>query len=710
MSGSSEMRLTVRTMEKLISHALECIYSDQGAPFADVLHALVPEEKPDVATLARAYTAIRVATRLTDPLCDSDVRNAVEEYQKTISLIGAPCIERVRYLLKETAELQAQRMHLAILKGKLALRDDEYSYEAGLYRLQIETKGPPPPAKREKLRDVSSRMADLSRQIKSRELELLKESNPAAYNDRVVEEQALSLQAENASLENSKDASEALDLIKKMDLELADLLRTEKTKEASHIESTKKDDTRPPPQKHSSSIIITTLSGLAFCYLLGYSIGHQGWSALLWVPIGYVVALFAAAQIFLPLILALPRAVLLLFKKQIKIGVIVPILVTPLKWVLALGIGLFLVGFIFPKTADELYANAALNLSLNLGTLSILLSPISRKSRADFWDDFEKRFQKYYTEAFYAASPSASAARTESDSGHSVVDQDKEKLLRKQIVSAERDLELLENPETIYGFGLAYSNGDDCEKDERAARECFAIAAGKGLAMAQHALALMYENGQGGPQDYAEAIRFYSMAADQEYAASQNNLGTLYELGSGVAKSEDRAIFWYRKAAKNGDPNGHSNTNRLEETMERDNYFNIVGEVDAFLDTHNVHIGDSSLLPYPKQKAMYAVKWNVAYCEDGLKSTTDPALVARYTKLISNLEIVFTLLARDWHDIEPSDKEAVARLSSCKEFPDWALPLKLKYLNERAAAEEAYAVASQVMEDKVREEQKRSAN
>jgi len=105
-----------------------------------------------------------------------------------------------------------------------------------------------------------------------------------------------------------------------MDLELADLLRTEKTKEASHIESTKTDDTRPPPQKHSSSIIITTLSGLAFCYLLGYSIGHQGWSALLWVPIGYVVALFAAAQIFLPLILALPRAVLLLFKKQIKIG------------------------------------------------------------------------------------------------------------------------------------------------------------------------------------------------------------------------------------------------------------------------------------------------------------------------------------------------------------------------------------------------------
>jgi hypothetical protein len=303
-------------MEKLISHALECIYSDQGAPFADVLHALVPEEKPDVATLARAYTAIRVATRLTDPLCDSDVRNAVEEYQKTISLIGAPSIERVRYLLKETAELQAQRMHLAILKGKLALRDDEYSYEAGLYRLQIETKGPPPPAKREKLRDVSSRMADLSRQIKSRELELLKESNPAAYNDRVVEEQALSLQAENASLENSKDASEALDLIKKMDHELADLLRTEKTKEASHIESTKKDDTRPPPQKHSSSIIITTLSGLAFCYLLGYSIWHQGWSALLWVPIGYVVALFAAAQIFLPLILALPRAVLLLFKNS----------------------------------------------------------------------------------------------------------------------------------------------------------------------------------------------------------------------------------------------------------------------------------------------------------------------------------------------------------------------------------------------------------
>ena len=269
---------------------------------------------------------------------------------------------------------------------------------------------------------------------------------------------------------------------------------------------------------------------------------------MLWVPIGYFSALFIAAQIFLPLILGIPRAVLLFFKGRIKIGVLGPIFLKPLIWVLALFALSFSVGFFSPETADKLYANAALNLSLNLGTLSILLSPISRKSRADFWADFEGTFNRYYTEAYF----------------------------------------------------------------------------------------------------------------------------------SDTLKSK------------------------------RDRYADIAGEVAEFLAEHTVHIGDSQTLPYPKREAMYAVKWGIMYWEKRVESVSGDDAIA-YRRLISSLGIAFTLLARDWHEIDPSDKDAIAKLNACKEFPAWALSLKSKYLNEKAASEEALTIALQVMEDDVREEKRRSS-
>ena len=44
-------------------------------------------------------------------------------------------------------------------------------------------------------------------------------------------------------------------------------------------------------------------------YLLGVMIKAHGVAALLWVPVGFVFGLFVTAQMVLPLLLGLPRAI-----------------------------------------------------------------------------------------------------------------------------------------------------------------------------------------------------------------------------------------------------------------------------------------------------------------------------------------------------------------------------------------------------------------
>jgi hypothetical protein len=69
--------------------------------------------------------------------------------------------------------------------------------------------------------------------------------------------------------------------------------------------------------------------------------------------------------------------------------------------------------------------------------------------------------------------------------------------------------------------------------------------------------------------------------------------------------------------------------------------------------------------------------------------------------MIPTLNYLFTCLARDWHDIAPEDKDAVAKLAAYDSFPDWALPLKRKYINDERASIEAADAAFRVLKDKV---------
>ena len=135
---------------------------------------------------------------------------------------------------------------------------------------------------------------------------------------------------------------------------------------------------------------------LAFCVLLGVMINANGITALLWVPVGFVFGLFATAQLVLPIILGLPRAIRLVAKDEMRGAVFGRILVTPFVWLVLLSMVSFGFGFLWPSAAEFLYNNVPLNLGTWLGTIAIVLSPLSAKGRADFRADFDQSYQQYY--------------------------------------------------------------------------------------------------------------------------------------------------------------------------------------------------------------------------------------------------------------------------------------------------------------------------
>ena len=76
-----------------------------------------------------------------------------------------------------------------------------------------------------------------------------------------------------------------------------------------------------------------------------------------------------------------------------RVGVFGRILVTPLIWFVLL----FVVGFLWPSIAKFL-SDTALNLGMSLGTVAIILSPLSAKCRRDFKEDFDKAYRQFYIE------------------------------------------------------------------------------------------------------------------------------------------------------------------------------------------------------------------------------------------------------------------------------------------------------------------------
>src|ERR1700730_8394316 len=140
-----------------------------------------------------------------------------------------------------------------------------------------------------------------------------------------------------------------------------------------------------------------TIIAILFCLLLGLMIRAQGITALLWLPLGCAVALFATAQTILPILMGLPRAIRLVAKREMRAAVIGRIVVMPLVWFVLLFVAGFAFGFLWPSPAESLYKTPALSLGCWLGVLAIVLSPLSKKGRADFIEDFDKSYGRFYT-------------------------------------------------------------------------------------------------------------------------------------------------------------------------------------------------------------------------------------------------------------------------------------------------------------------------
>ena len=152
-----------------------------------------------------------------------------------------------------------------------------------------------------------------------------------------------------------------------------------------------------------------TIIGLLFCVLLGVMVKAQGIIALLWFPLGFIIGLFVTAQIVLPIVLGLPRAIRLVSRGAMRSAVYLRLIATPFVWLLLLAVIPFLVGFFWPSAAAWLDGNAALNGGTWLGIFAIVLSPLSKKSRSDFREDFDRSYARFYTGLAASTEPTPKA-------------------------------------------------------------------------------------------------------------------------------------------------------------------------------------------------------------------------------------------------------------------------------------------------------------
>lgn len=77
-------------------------------------------------------------------------------------------------------------------------------------------------------------------------------------------------------------------------------------------------------------------------------------------------------------------------------------------------------------------------------------------------------------------------------------------------------------------------------------------AAGEKFLRAHYFLGLAYLNGTGVKQDLGESLRWFRIAADKGHADSQEAVANAYELGLGVSADLNQATEWRKKAATGG--------------------------------------------------------------------------------------------------------------------------------------------------------------
>jgi len=151
-----------------------------------------------------------------------------------------------------------------------------------------------------------------------------------------------------------------------------------------------------------------------------------------------------------------------------------------------------------------------------------------------------------------------------------------------------------------------------------------------------------------------------------------------------------------------------SSVSSSRQSNSLEDYQNIVSTFTDLIADHIPLIGDCSVLPHRKRTLLYAICWLRDHFQRVGEETQDKRLQQKCSGLVNTFTFLLTHLTDAWHDIGPEDKEAIEKLRGFEQFPQWALPLKAKYINEEKAAEEACEMTFQVMKDK--EDQRNGRN
>jgi len=214
-----------RLMKKLITLAMETIYSEQFE-FDAIVEKLIGD-KNNVAFL-RAYIAIQSAAKLTEPLNNSEIDRALASVHEAEQHLDDLEFEAILELHKELAALNWMERTHAILKGKLAHKMNEYSFEGGVYVRERDGKGPITSQDREKLKTLSAEISHLDKKLEKHELKALRETNPLAYQNVNVKSYVNELQSEVDRLEELSMGLQGQEIASKLEQKLEQLLHKTK--------------------------------------------------------------------------------------------------------------------------------------------------------------------------------------------------------------------------------------------------------------------------------------------------------------------------------------------------------------------------------------------------------------------------------------------------------------------------------------------------
>jgi hypothetical protein len=118
----------------------------------------------------------------------------------------------------------------------------------------------------------------------------------------------------------------------------------------------------------------------------------EGWSSLLWCPLGYYIGCFVYDQMIPPIILGFPIAISLIIKNKMQASVLFALFFSSAIWFVLIGI----IGFCFPSLARWATNNNAFSLGNSLSFFVVLTMPLFVIDRFNYRRFFNYNFEKFY--------------------------------------------------------------------------------------------------------------------------------------------------------------------------------------------------------------------------------------------------------------------------------------------------------------------------